>query len=128
MEQQEYEYVGKCKGNNEGCFLDSCGHSCGCFTKIKKEFKTETVEEAAERIFTPSYTSYKVRRQGFIEGVKWMANSGIHPPFSNRYERTLKMYSEEEVRSIISNLIRDCYYMQEPNQDVSNWFEQFKKK
>lgn len=33
--------------------------------------KEETPEEAAERIFTPKYTNYKVRRQGFIEGVKW---------------------------------------------------------
>jgi hypothetical protein len=26
-------YVGECKGNDGGgCFLDSCGHDCGCFT------------------------------------------------------------------------------------------------
>ena len=26
-------YVGECKGNEGGgCFLDSCGHDCGCFT------------------------------------------------------------------------------------------------
>jgi len=26
------EYVGKCKGNNnDGCFLDSPGHDCGCY-------------------------------------------------------------------------------------------------
>ena len=39
-----------------------------------------------------------------------------------------RSYSEEEVKNIISKLIRDCYYMQEPNQDVAEWFEQFKKK
>ena len=38
-----------------------------------------------------------------------------------------RMYSEEEVKNIISKLARDCYYMQEPNQDVDEWFEQFKK-
>ena len=38
-----------------------------------------------------------------------------------------RSYSEEEVKNIISKLIRDCYYMQEPNQDVTEWFEQFKK-
>ncbi len=38
-----------------------------------------------------------------------------------------RSYSEEEVKNIISKLIRDCYYMQEPNQDVAEWFEQFKK-
>ena len=26
------EYVGECKGNNnDGCFLDSPGHDCGCY-------------------------------------------------------------------------------------------------
>jgi hypothetical protein len=29
-------YVGECKGNDGGgCFLDSCGHDCGCFTVEK---------------------------------------------------------------------------------------------
>jgi hypothetical protein len=33
----QYELVGECKGNNnDGCFLDSCGHNCGCFEKIPK--------------------------------------------------------------------------------------------
>ena len=27
------KYIGECKGNDGGgCFLDSCGHDCGCFT------------------------------------------------------------------------------------------------
>jgi len=31
------EYVGKCNGNNNnGCFLDSSGHNCGCFNKQPK--------------------------------------------------------------------------------------------
>jgi hypothetical protein len=33
----EMEYVGKCNGNNNnGCFLDSSGHNCGCFNKQPK--------------------------------------------------------------------------------------------
>lgn len=31
----------------------------------------ETVEQAAERTFTPAYTNYKVRRHGFKEGASW---------------------------------------------------------
>lgn len=36
--KQEYEYAGECNGNNgNGCFMDSPGHDCGCFTKVPKE-------------------------------------------------------------------------------------------
>jgi hypothetical protein len=35
--KQEYEYIGDCKGNNgNGCFMDSCGHDCGCYVRIPK--------------------------------------------------------------------------------------------
>ena len=85
--------------------------------------KLETLEEAAEnygwRIKTNSFSDNvkanelaESSKQDFIEGAKWQAE---------------RMYSEEEVKNIISKLIRDCYYMQEPNQDVAEWFEQFKK-
>ena len=46
-------------------------------------------------------------------GAKWQAE---------------RSYSEEEVKNIISKLTRDCYYMQESNQNIAKWFEQFKKK
>jgi hypothetical protein len=31
----KYKYVGECDGNNnDGCFLDSCGHDCGCYIRV----------------------------------------------------------------------------------------------
>lgn len=34
----EYTYVGECNGNNgNGCFMDSCGHDCGCFKRFPKD-------------------------------------------------------------------------------------------
>lgn len=51
--------------------------------------------------------------KGVEIGAKWQAE---------------RMYSEEEVKEIVSKLTKDCYYMQKPNQDVSKWFEKFKKK
>jgi len=31
----KYKYVGECDGNNDnGCFLDSCAHDCGCFIRV----------------------------------------------------------------------------------------------
>ena len=33
----EMELIGECNGNNnDGCFMDSCGHDCGCFKKVPK--------------------------------------------------------------------------------------------
>ncbi len=49
----------------------------------------------------------------WCKGAKWQAK---------------RMCSEEEVKELIEKLVKDCYYMQEPNQDVAKWFEQFKKK
>ena len=85
--------------------------------------KEETLEEAAEKyvnikhkpssgIPNKGIQNFYDCRNAFKDGAKWQAE---------------KMYSEEEVKNIISKLIRDCYYMQEPNQDVDEWFEQFKK-
>jgi len=72
----------------------------------------ETIEEAAERTFTPSYTNYKVRRQGFKEGAKWQAE---------------RMYSEGEVLKII--LARNAELgIIGKTSDAKQWFEQFKKK
>ena len=32
--EPKYQLVGECKGNDgNGCFMDSCGHNCGCFVK-----------------------------------------------------------------------------------------------
>ncbi len=71
----------------------------------------ETLEEAAERVFTPSYTNYKVRRDGFIEGAKWQAE---------------RMYSEEELRK--SFHVGRLYQGRESDTTFEGWFEQFKKK
>jgi hypothetical protein len=33
----EMEYIGNCNGNNDdGCFMDSPGHNCGCFERKPK--------------------------------------------------------------------------------------------
>ena len=36
--KQKYQYIGECNGNNQnGCFLDSPAHDCGCFTRVVKD-------------------------------------------------------------------------------------------
>ena len=71
---------------------------------------TEIIE-AAERLFTPSYTNYKVRRQGFAKGAKWAAD---------------RLYTEEEVKSIIDKTLIE--YSDYVLADIPEWFNQFKKK
>ena len=47
----EYVYKGECKGNNDnGCFLDSCGHDCGCFTReVVTSITLDTYKELEEQ-------------------------------------------------------------------------------
>ena len=55
--KQEYEYAGECNGNNgNGCFMDSPGHDCGCFTKVpKEEAKPHSFCETPEEKCTMNY-------------------------------------------------------------------------
>ena len=40
------ELIGECKGNNgNGCFMDSCGHDCGCFTIKERSYSEEDMRE-----------------------------------------------------------------------------------
>jgi hypothetical protein len=41
------ELIGECKGNNgNGCFMDSCGHDCGCFTIQERSYSEEDMQKA----------------------------------------------------------------------------------
>ena len=49
--KQEYKYIGECKGNNDnGCFMESPGHNCGCFKKVQEEPKQLTDLEIAMKL------------------------------------------------------------------------------
>lgn len=93
--KQSYEYVGECKGNNNnGCFLDSCGHDCGCFVrKPKQEFpelgtkefndlasvyfggkpKQKTLEETMNQEGYIESDYDKIWRHGVEFGSKWQS-------------------------------------------------------
>lgn len=49
-----YEYIGECKGNDNGCFMDSCGHNCGCFKRVRREENSNKKysEEEVKKILT----------------------------------------------------------------------------
>ena len=70
----------------------------------------ETIEEAAKRIYPINilvdYDTNEDIRNIWIEGAKWQAE---------------RMYSEEEVLK----LLKKCHFVE---QNIEEWFEQFKKK
>jgi len=72
----------------------------------------ETLEEAAERI-SKTNSVYETAQDdfyhGFVDGAKWQQE---------------RMYSEEEVKFIISEALQSALV----NVDLEQWFEQFKKK
>jgi hypothetical protein len=115
--KQEYEYIGECNGNNDnGCFLDSCGHDCGCFERVLKQSKQETLEEAAEHHWKMQYLMaldesikhYVI--QDFIAGAKWQAE---------------RLYSEED---LLSAFEAGMMFIGEDKGSFREWLRQFKKK
>lgn len=80
-----------------------CGHTTTCDCG-PEEPKQETLEEAAERF--ANSTRLKNPKSLFCEGAKW------------QQERS---YSEEEVL----DLLRKSHFVE---QNIDEWFEQFKKK
>ena len=78
----------------------------------------ETLEEALERLYpeniiklgnNTSYDASLIKRKDFTDGVNWQAE---------------KMYNEEEVINILVEFSAEI-----PNVwNITEWFEQFKKK
>ena len=115
--KQEYEYIGECKGNNDdGCFMNSSGHNCGCYTR--KLIKQETIEEAGKKYIETSHYMNKDRMADITFGANWQKE---------------RMYSEEELKSAFKVGFNIGYGSPVQELDLKNehcerWFKQFKKK
>jgi hypothetical protein len=108
--KQKYKYIGECNGNNQnGCFLDSPAHDCGCFTRVvKDEPKQVSLEEIAKKYAI----DVNVKRGGnkeayqncsrldFITGVK---SDAARDYWFEKFqqEQDKKMYNEKEVIEIV---------------------------
>ncbi len=139
--KQEYEYIGKCNGNNDnGCFLDSCGHDCGCFERVLKQSKKETLEEAAERIFREPYRKNLTLEEITIDG-KDAVNCMLSLADWQKHQDKNK-YSDEDLRTAYFSGIKTTgegwngeyangnnpSIEEEFQEEFQEWFEQFKKK
>ena len=109
----------------EGC--DRCkGYEDIAWYKIiisQEEPKQETIEETAARLFTKERcpTSFETLQKAFI------SNANFNTAKSER------MYSEEEVYSILEQSMKDCHsweleeHYSGDYKNLKEWFEQFKK-
>jgi hypothetical protein len=145
--KQEYEYIGECNGNNDnGCFLDSCGHDCGCFERVLKQPKQEThickycgaettqpddecyakpkqetLEEAAENY------GWRIKINTFSNPVKAndLANSAKQDFIEGAKWQQERMYSEDD---LLSAFEAGMMFIGEDKGSFREWLRQFKKK
>ena len=108
--------VKECDGNNgDGCFMDSCGHNCGCFIKVD-EPKQETLEEAAEEYLIKKYQKGTYLGKLFTAGAKWQAE---------------RMFSEEDMKKCWNAAYVDALAIDEETYKplfFEDFIEQFKNK
>lgn len=90
--KQEYKYIGECTGNNgNGCFLNSPGHNCGCFTRVpKEEAKPHSFCETPEEKCTMNYCDEN--------GCQNRKRELVEPKQENNFYEKLKQYFEETPR------------------------------
>lgn len=118
---------GECTGNNDnGCFMESPGHDCGCFKRIQQEepkqltdleiaMKLEEIEREDLKQETTGKEFYEsadavitVSKQETFEEVanNWIKNTSEFLSVKNGFMAGAKwqaerMYSEEEVIKIV---------------------------
>jgi hypothetical protein len=114
-----------------------CGHTTYCDCSPLEEHKQETLEEAAESYGKDIGNKDGTAQFDFIRGAKWQAERMGLMEIELRHTKTLlascekaledrdkqaeKMYSEEEVLE----LLKKSHFVE---QNIEDWFEQFKKK
>ena len=120
--KQEYE---KCTGNNgNGCFMDSPGHNCGCFTRVPKEEAKYPIGGYAPGYYGCTCVTCKTEFMGDKKAVQ------CEPCAIKMTQEELKqeiMYSEKDMQEYAEFCIR-CYEKRLPCIVAKEWFEQFKNK
>jgi len=146
-----YEYIGECKGNDgNGCFMDSSGHDCGCYTrsikqetehllstKANKEIKLEDIFNDEKRQGVKDLIdTHKQRLEKYSERVdNDKSEIGNPETWGKRVVKEPKQersYSEEEVIKLLiyckdrfgGSGLEDYTH----DDEVKEWFEKFKNK
>lgn len=68
------ELIGECKGNNgNGCFMDSCGHDCGCFTIQERSYSAKDMINFVEFV-SQYYADDSMENSSIYELLKQFKN------------------------------------------------------
>ena len=134
----EHIYKGECKGNNDnGCFLDSCGHDCGCFTREVVTSITlntyKTLEDNGVYIhYVPEHYNDGSNLNFSIEFTKQNTQTGWYNDdheFGDVYDTTVKSlklaqwYLEDPKRiELIDGSMKDPEYVKYVN-DLCDFLE-----
>jgi hypothetical protein len=143
--QQEYKYIGECRGNNDnGCFMESLGHDCGCFERIQKEepkqltdleiamkleeiereeLKLETLEEEAEKYSREVWGVYYDDVHPDIAITQTQGELSVKDFSRGAKWQAKRMYSEGEVLQLLLRLQQTESY-----DNLYDWFQKYKKK
>jgi hypothetical protein len=139
LPKQKYKYIGECNGNNQnGCFLDSPGHDCGCFTRVVKD---EPEQVSLEEIAKKYAIDVNVKRGGNKEAYQNCSRldfiTGAKSDAAREYwfekfqqEQDKNMYSDEEVFNLW-NWLNDGFIIRKSlptKEELLGWFKQFKNK
>jgi hypothetical protein len=96
-------YVGECKGNDGGgCFLDSCGHDCGCFT-VEQTPEIPQLGEGVEMEVSNALIPWQKRKiiAKRHDGL-FIDDNGILWPHSRPIQE-VKKYTKEELVKILGH-------------------------
>ena len=147
--EMEKEQMFKCKGNNDnGCFMESPGHDCGCFKRIQQEepkqltdleiaMKLEEIEredlkqettgkkfyESADAVITVSKQLTELEVAIKLEEIDREEYQSVKDFSRGAKWQAKRMYSEEEVLQLLLRLQQTESY-----DNLYDWFEQYKKK
>jgi len=78
----KYVYKGECKGNDgNGCFMDSCGHDCGCFTREvvhDNEIKFDDVFGEEKKQGLREFMKNQISERITLETYKELEEKGVY--------------------------------------------------
>lgn len=97
--KQKYKYIGECKGNDDGCFMNSSGHDCGCFVRYPAQSVDEYDQSSLEKYsyeLEPKQETLGEAKQRIIEDNLFGLNDGDIFELGVKWKGD-RRYSEDEM-------------------------------
>jgi hypothetical protein len=115
-----YEYIGVCEGNNgDGCFMDSSGHDCGCYTRVvKQEIKLDDIFNDEKRQGVKELIDTHKQTLEEVFGSSMCQFSVIENKLATLYRNQVKIYDAiiKEQQSYTEEDMEAAFY-----SDAKEW-------